>query len=463
MSSLAVSPDLLTRYATNAPRYTSYPTAIDWDRDFDASIYGDRLERAGTRNDPLSVYFHLPFCQELCLFCGCNVVITRKEERIEAYLQRLMREIEFVAARGLGQRPVRQYHWGGGTPTHLSLDQIERLQTAFLTAFQLAPDAEVAIEVDPRVTTVEQIELLARVGFNRVSMGVQDFDPVVQKHIKRVQSEEETRAIVDAARENGMESVNIDLMYGLPHQSAAAFARTIETVLDMRPERVALFHYAHVPWMKKHQTAMDEDAIPEAGAKIGIFLDALEAFQSAGYRHIGLDHFALPDDELSVAASKGELQRNFMGYTTRRGTDMVSLGSSAIGEVDGCFFQNDPNERQYNERIDEHGFASIRGHEMSVDDRLRRDVILSLMCNGLIDKRAIGGTYGLDFDATFAGELGELAPMVADGLVELDADVVRLTAMGQLFMRNVALPFDRYFRLRAERGETGRGTFSKTL
>jgi oxygen-independent coproporphyrinogen-3 oxidase len=459
----SATPELLRRYATNAPRYTSYPTAVDWDKGFDPSRYPALLQRAASAEGPLSVYVHIPFCPERCLFCGCNVVITRNVERVEAYLRRLEREFERVAASGVGRRPVRQYHWGGGTPTQLDLGQIERVQAAFSRAFTLAGDAEVAIEVDPRITSTEQIELLARLGFNRVSMGLQDLDPKVQEDMKRVQSEEETRAIADAARASGMQSVNIDLIYGLPYQTLAGFERTVGRVLDIRPERVALFHYAHVPWIKKHQTAMTLDAMPTPEQKLAIFTRAMELFRGAGYVYIGLDHFALPEDEMARALRTKTLQRNFMGYTTRRGDDLVALGVSAIGDVAGCYVQNDPNELEYLRAIDARGHAVHRGHELTPDDRLRRDVILGLMCNGVLEKDAIEAAHRIDFDATFAVELAELGPLAEDGLCVLEPERIRITELGQMFLRNVALPFDRYYRERRARGEGTERTFSKTL
>jgi oxygen-independent coproporphyrinogen-3 oxidase len=458
-----VSRDLLQKYATSAPRYTSYPTAVDWSKDFDPSRYPELLSRAASDSGPLSVYVHLPFCAELCLFCGCNVVVSRNRARMDAYVERLLVEFETVRQSGIGARAVRQYHWGGGTPTQLALDQMQRVNDAFTRTFHLAPDAEVAIEVDPRVTTREQIELLANMGFNRVSMGVQDFDPAVQKAIKREQSEEETRAVIDAARENGIESINIDLIYGLPLQSPANFEHTVERVLAIRPERVALFHYAHVPWLKRHQTALDVERAPESDVKLTIFTRAVEQFRSAGYVYIGLDHFALPSDELAIALSESKLQRNFMGYTTRRGSDMVSLGQSSIGDVSGCYVQNEPKESPYEAAIDEHRFAAHRGHELSADDKLRRDVILGLMCNGILRKSEIEAAHGIVFDETFASELAALKPLADDGLVSLDRDALRLSDLGQMFMRNVALPFDRYFAARKKSGDDSRSTFSKTL
>jgi len=463
MNSGELSAELLEKYRTSAPRYTSYPTAVDWEDGFDPKSYPELLAQAASSDDPLSVYVHIPFCAERCLFCGCNVVITRHADRVTAYLVELDKEFAAVAASGVGARKVRQYHWGGGTPTHLNLEQIERVQTAFTNSFTLADDAEVAIEVDPRVTTPAQIELLAQLGFNRISLGLQDLDPKVQVDIKRVQSEAETVEIIDAARANGMGSLNIDLIYGLPHQTLAGFEKTVNSVLAIRPERVALFHYAHVPWIKKHQTAMTLDAIPSSEDKLAIFVRSVEQFLAAGYVYIGLDHFALPTDELAIAHKAGELQRNFMGYTTCRGTDMVSLGVSAIGEVGGAFIQNDPNEPSYLEKVAGGGFGSYRGHTLSADDRLRRDVILGLMCNGVLEKAPIEAAHGIHFDETFALELSELVPLQDDGLVQLESGALRLTEIGQMFMRNVALPFDRYYRERQARGENGQNTFSKTL
>ena len=466
---LEVPKELLERYATSAPRYTSYPTAVDWETDpgkaFDPADYPARLAAAADArpDDALSLYTHVPYCAELCLFCGCNVQISRSDERRERYLGAVEAELARLEETGIGRREVQQFHWGGGTPTSLSPSQLERLFSAITSRFDLAAGAEVSIEVDPRVTTLEQVDVLANLGFNRISMGIQDFDPEVQKAIKRVQSEELTRGVIDRARAKGMGSVNVDLIYGLPHQTRAGFADTVERVLDIRPERVALFHYAHVPWMKSHQSAMDVDAMPGAAEKLDIFSDAIAAFDAAGYVYLGLDHFALPDDELSLAAKEGTLHRNFMGYTTQRGREMVSLGVSSIGEIDGVYVQNIANEPEYVTLAHERGFATYRGHDMSAEDELRRDVILELMCNGRIGRPAIEERHGIDFGETFALELEGLEPLVADGLLTVSSQELRLTAIGQILMRNVAAVFDRYMRERKARGQSGSGTFSKTL
>ena len=459
--------ELLARYATSAPRYTSYPTAVDWSGDFDPETYPDLLAASAAEDGPLSVYVHVPYCDERCLFCGCNVVITRNKDRVERYLGCLEREIELVAATGIGRRPVRQLHFGGGTPTHLSAEQLERVMTALGRVFQLEECAEVAIEVDPRVTSREQLATLAGLGFRRISLGVQDFDPDVQKAIKRVQSEDQARAVIDGARAEGFVSVNVDLIYGLPHQTRDGFAGTVARTLTLEPDRVALFHYAHVPWMKKHQRALDMEAAPDTEQKFAIFQDAAASFLEAGYVHIGLDHFARADDELAVALGAGGLQRNFMGYTTlrtaRRGWGLLGLGPSSIGEVGGCYAQNSPGEADWATALEDGRLPCARGYRLTAEDELRRDVILGLMCNLHLKKRAIEAEHVVDFDAHFAAELQALAPLERDGLVELLTDELRVTELGQMFLRNIALPFDAYYADRVARGDAARDTFSRTL
>lgn len=454
---------LLEKYATSAPRYTSYPTALDWSKEFDPARAPDLLRRAGDSDGPISVYVHLPFCVERCLFCGCNVVITRSEERVEQYLQRLLAEFARAAELGLGRREVHQFHWGGGTPTHLSPEQLRRVHEGFAAHFRFAPGAEQSIEVDPRVTSHEQIEELAALGFRRISLGIQDYDAGVQDAIKRHQPEDETLELVNHARAVGFESVNVDLMYGLPKQTVQTFERTVERVIEgVRPDRIALFHYAHVPWIKRHQEALDTCAMPDAPERLRIFVRARDLFEAAGYVQIGLDHFALEDDELAVAFRRGRLHRNFMGYTTRRADELAGFGSSAIGELSGAFLQNSPERAEYERRIDRDGLAIFRGHELSADDLLRRDVILAVMCNGVVDKGEIERRHGVPFDEVFATELAELEPLAADGLVELEPDAIRVTRLGRLFLRNAALPFDRYFRERLASGQGTDRAFSRT-
>jgi oxygen-independent coproporphyrinogen-3 oxidase len=457
---LHVPRELLTKYATSAPRYTSYPTAVDWSPDFDPNRYPELLERAASSNEPLSVYVHLPFCAELCLFCGCNVIISRSKKRMRTYVDALESEFAFVAARGVGARRVRQYHWGGGTPTQMSIAELERVQAAFHRAFTLDADAEVAVEVDPRVTTKEQVAWLAENGFNRVSLGVQDFEPEVQEAIKREQSEAQTRAVIDAARAAGIPSINIDLIYGLPFQTIASFARTIERVIAIRPERIALFHYAHVPWLKKHQKAIATDNAPSSEDKLTIFTRAIEQFQAAGYVYIGLDHFALPTDELARAAREGRLDRNFMGYTVKPASTMVAFGVSGIGEVEGAFFQNERKLSTYKQALDRGELPIQRGYALDADDRVRQFVIRQLMCNFAVAKPEVAERFGVDFDAYFAGPLGSLDEERAAGFVEESSDRLAVTPAGRMFVRNVCMAFDRYL---AATREASRPVFSRTV
>ncbi len=441
--------ELLERHASAAPRYTSYPTVLDWDPAFDPSCQATCFERAAARAEPYSVYVHVPFCERRCLFCGCNVAITRSRERVDAYLDALERELLAVSSSGLGLRPVRELHLGGGTPTHLDLARLERLCAALERSLAFQPGAERAVEIDPRVTDAEQLRLLARLGFRRLSLGVQDLDERVQAAIGRRQAEDDTRALVELARELGFTSISLDLMYGLPHQDRASFALTLERVLALRPDRLALFHYAHVPWIKPHQHALDAAAMPEAPERLEIFLDSVETLVERGYAFLGLDHFALEHDELARAHRAGRMHRDFMGYTARPAGDLLGLGASAIGELGGTYLQNEPEEREYRARVAANGgLAAVRGHALTPDDRLRRDVILGLMCRGRVERAAIEAAHGVRFEAAFAPELEALRTYEADGLIQVDARELRVTPLGQLFLRNLAAVFDAHLRSR---------------
>jgi oxygen-independent coproporphyrinogen III oxidase len=460
---IEVPPGLLERYGVAAPRYTSYPTAVDWRGNFDPASYPERLERASVDEGPLAIYVHVPFCERRCLFCGCNVVITKNHDRAAPYLDDLALEIGAAKATGIGRRKVTQYQWGGGTPTFLSETEIERLHGLVTEAFTFEPDAEVAIEVDPRHASAGQIRTLARLGFNRLSAGVQDFDPKVQEAIRRVQSEEETRAVVSEARAAGFASINIDLIYGLPYQTLSGFDRTLDRILDLRPDRIALFHYAHVPWLRKHQEALPQDAFPDAATRARIFVHAIGRLSAGGYELIGLDHFALPDEELARARRDGTLQRNFMGYTTRKGSDLLPFGVSSIGEIGGAFVQNPREVDAWSQKVRAAGHAIERGHVLDRDDRARRDVIMQMMCAGRIDKRAVEAAWSVKFDDDFRVELAELEAAEKDGLVVRGRDAIEATPLGQLFLRNLALPFDRYFRARKAGPDGVARTFSRTL
>lgn len=459
-----VTPELLERLSRSAPRYTSYPTAVDWQSAFAPENYAQLLAAESERKGPLSLYAHIPFCPERCLYCGCNVVISRKRARVASYVERMLRELESLERAGMGRRALDQMHWGGGTPTYLLEGEIERLFRAVNGVFTFEPDADLSIEVDPRVTTGEQLDLLGELGFRRISIGVQDWDTRVQEEVHRVQSRELTCDVVEAARAAGFRSVNIDLIYGLPYQTRKSFSATIDGVLELRPERIALFHYAHVPWIKKHQRVLATQAMPSASEKLSIFLRSTKRLRAVGYQSIGLDHFALPSDELAIAAADGQLKRNFMGYTTRADEGLVPLGTSSIGELGGHYVQNSADESDYVGRIDQTGLACFRGHRLSAEDRLRRDVIVELMCNGHVNKPDIENRHSICFDQHFAVEMSELLALQDDGLVELHAGAIRLTDLGQLLMRNVALVFDLYFRERmALGGDAANTTYSKTL
>lgn len=455
-----ISLDLLRRYDRPGPRYTSYPTAVQFHDGFGETAYRERLADAAGSPDPLSLYLHLPFCEERCSFCGCMVIITRKREVAATYLQYLLREIAMLRDALGPRRRVVQYHWGGGTPTYLAPAQMAQLHEAVVSAFDLDPGAEAAIEVDPRVTSMEQLALLRELGFNRLSLGVQDFTPEVQQAVNRVQSVEATRALFDQARALGFASINIDLIYGLPRQTRSSFAATIETVARMRPDRIALYSYAHVPWLRGNQKAIPMADLPGPEQKLELFVEAMGRFLDAGYAQIGMDHFAVPDDTLAQAAAAGRLHRNFMGYTTRPAPDLVGAGVSAIGELAGAFAQNVKKLSTYYAAIDGGRFPVERGYRLDADDRIRRDVIAGIMCAFRVDRSEIAARHGIDFDAYFGDELAELAGTPqADGLVVLDDRGFTVTPAGRLFVRNLAMIFDRHLRERRAAGPT----FSRTI
>jgi len=452
---------LIRRYDRPGPRYTSYPTAVEFSNAFDEPAYRAQLARAAESDEPLSLYLHLPFCEERCSFCGCSVIITKKRDVAAHYLDYLHREIAMLAESLSGRRKVVQYHWGGGTPTYLSLDEIAALQATVERHFDVQPGAEVAIEVDPRVTSFDQLALLARLGFNRLSFGVQDFAHDVQVAVNRVQSEAETRALFDEGRRLGFQSINLDLIYGLPFQTRASFARTVDTVVSMRPDRVAVYSYAHVPWIRGNQKTIDPKDLPPAEQKVELFAEAMERFLAAGYRQIGMDHFALPDDELARASAAGTLHRNFMGYTTRPAADMVACGVSGIGDVSGAFAQNVKKLSAYYQALDAGRFPIERGYRLDADDRVRRDVIANLMCNFHVDVAATEARQGIDFNAYFAREIDELrSGAEADGFVTIGQGRIDVTGLGRLFVRNVAMVFDRHLR---EKVKGGTPVFSRTV
>jgi oxygen-independent coproporphyrinogen-3 oxidase len=456
-----VTADLLRRYDRPGPRYTSYPTAVEFSDAFGAADYRERLAAAARRPDlPLSLYTHIPFCQSRCSFCACTVLITRNPRVSEMYMGYLLREIDMVAPLLGDRRRVKQFHWGGGTPTYLDVDQIRRLFAKFAGHFTFEPDAEVALEVDPRVTTGEQMALLRDLGFNRVSMGVQDFDGAVQDAIHREQPFEMTRDLVLASRRLGFHSVNVDLVYGLPRQTEEGFLRTIDQVIGIRPDRLAVYSFAMVPWMKRNQRLIRPDELPLPEVKLRLYGHARERLLAAGYRAIGMDHFALPGDELSVAAKGRVLHRNFMGYTTRPAPDMVAFGMSSIGEVAGAFVQNHKSLTRYYALLDAGELPVERGYALDADDERRRAVILSLMCNFHVDVEAWERRFGLRFAGEYAREIAELVEgPAAHGFVKVLPGALEVTELGSLFVRNLAMVFDRHLRERA----ADRPAFSRTV
>ncbi len=448
---LPMTTELLDKYNVQGPRYTSYPTAPEWTDAIGPADFEAACERANTAKRPISLYVHLPFCDEQCWFCGCFMKVVPKPDRqgeergeVEGYLADLHREIDLLAARVDRSRPVVQVHWGGGTPTYLTPKQADALAEHLLDAFRPAPLAEISVEVDPRVTTPEHLAVLRRHGWNRVSMGVQDFDPEVQELVNRVQPFEMTKALVDASRELGYESLNLDLIYGLPGQRLAGFAHSVDQVLTLRPDRIAMYSYAHVPWLKKPQRVLAAH-LPEGTEKFAIFVSGIEKFSEAGYVYIGMDHFALPHDEIARAQVERTLWRNFQGYTTHAGVDLYALGVSSIAQIDDVYVQNTKDYAAYHAACAEGRPSTIKGWRLTSEDQLRRTVITNLLCHCVIKKREVEKQFGIaSFDERFAREVAALPAFVADGLVEPRTDEIRVTPLGRIFIRNVAMLFDPY-------------------
>jgi oxygen-independent coproporphyrinogen-3 oxidase len=450
--------ETLTRFDVPGPRYTSYPTAPAWSDDFGRADYARALEQSAQTERPLAVYVHLPFCESLCIYCGCNVVITKRREKAARYLDRVLGEIDRVAelARASDRKCI-QVAWGGGTPTYLEPDQIELLAGRIAERFPLADDAEVAIEVDPRVTTREHVRSIVRAGFNRISMGIQDFTEEVQHEIHRVQPYDMTAQLIDWCRTEGLDSVNVDLVYGLPLQTLAGFDRTITLVRQLDPDRVSAFSYAHVPWLKPGQKKFDDATIPHGAQKFAIFTRLVERLCGDGYAFIGMDHFAKPDNELSIAQREGGLWRNFQGFTTKSGTDLVGLGVTSIGQFERAYAQNEKDLAAYQDAQDAGGLAVVRGTWLSDDDLVRQRVIHHWMCNYRLVPSVVEAECGIDFASYFADEIPRLEPLVEDGMVRATDDGWELTSWGRVFVRNVCMVFDAHLPRKGER------RYSRTL
>lgn len=454
--------DVLDRYNVHGPRYTSYPTAPEWNDDFGPDDFRRACEKAEQQESkaPVSLYFHIPFCEHLCWFCGCNVIINKNKAVSNPYLDHLKREIDMLGSGVDRSRPAVQFHWGGGTPTYLEPEQMAELYRHTAERFNIQPDGEISLEVDPRVTTPEHVATVAELGFNRVSMGVQDFDPKVQEAVNRVQSFEKTAGLVADCRAHGFESVNIDLMYGLPYQTPESFMATVDRIVEISPDRIALFNYAHVPQLRHAQNAFRRMPMPHGFEKFEIFRMASDRFTEAGYVFIGLDHFAKPDDEMAVAQRDRTLWRNFQGYTTKAGTDLYAMGVSSISYVAGAYAQNFRDTPSYYERLDADQLPTMRGAWLDEDDFLRARVIERLLCHCILIKSEVESEFGIDFDRYFTDALEQLRGPETDGLVRLFDDRIEVTPLGRLFLRNLAMPFDAYLK----KHEPGaRPVFSKTL
>jgi len=458
-TSIVFDLDLIKRYDISGPRYTSYPTAVQFNEVFDRQRYQDIAVATNASARPLSLYFHIPFCATVCYYCACNKIITANRKRAQPYLQALHQEIALQGALFDISRPVTQLHWGGGTPTFINDEEMIQLMQQTRRFFQLKDDdsGEYSIEIDPREVTPDKIKLLRQLGFNRMSFGVQDFDPLVQKAVNRIQSLEETWSAVDAARANGFRSINIDLIYGLPHQSVSSFSNTIDQVLKMAPDRLSVFNYAHLPHMFKVQKQMDADTLPSAQVKLDILKFIIDRLVSAGYIYIGMDHFARPDDELARAQQEGTLYRNFQGYSTQAGCDLVAMGLTSIGMVGDSYSQNEKEMDAYTQAIQNKQIPVFRGVELNHDDKLRREIITQLICHFHLDFPAIEKQYGIHFGDYFAEEIVQLEKMAGDGLVSLSHSALQVMPAGRLLIRNICMVFDLYLR------KSKQNNFSKVI
>ena len=437
--------ELLQKYSVPGPRYTSYPTAPYFHTGFGEADWTGALAQAAPDRG-LSLYAHIPFCDSLCYYCGCNMVATRDYSKTQPYLAMLEREMARTAAFVDTRRKVRQLHWGGGTPTYLNPDDMRRLMAMMRKYFTLADDAEVSCEVDPRELTFEHLAALREIGFNRLSFGVQDMDPDVQQAVNRIQSEFLIQQVLDWSRELGFSSINLDLIVGLPKQTVESFSKTLERVAVWAPDRLAVFGYAHVPWMKKHQKLINEADLPDSATRLGLQQAVNEALGAAGYVNIGLDHFARPEDELVRAQQNKTLWRNFQGYTTHKDCDILAFGASSISQTADTYMQNEKGLKRYQERVAATGFAVERGLKLTRDDQIRRDAITRVMCDLELDFANFGSEWDIAFSDYFSEALADLRPLADDGLVEIGAGKISVTSSGRLFLRNIGMCFDRYLK-----------------
>lgn len=436
--------DLIRRYDKAGPRYTSYPTAVEFTDTFTIENYKEAARQSNETKKALSLYFHLPFCDTVCFYCACNKIVTKHRERAKPYLDRLHQEIEMQAQLFSSDRIVEQLHWGGGTPTFISHDEMSDLMAQTKEYFHLSPDGEYSIEIDPREVDSDTLYLLRDIGFNRLSLGVQDLNPQVQKAVNRIQSASQTFDTIRVARESGFKSVSIDLIYGLPYQTLSSFSQTIDRILDVQPDRISIFNYAHLPDRFKPQRRIRSDDLPSPQEKLVILEDSINRLQDAGYVYIGMDHFAKPDDELAIAQREGTLYRNFQGYSTHSDCDLVAMGITSIGMVADTYSQNVRTEEEYFANIDEGKIPVFRGLKLNRDDLLRRSVITALICNFYLKYEFIENEYSIDFFEYFSREIDYLRLMEADGLLAIDSSGIAITPAGRLLIRNICMVFDVY-------------------
>ena len=438
--------DLVKKYDRPGPRYTSYPTAPHFNEEFTSEDFTEALIQSNHKDNPndLSLYFHIPFCDTLCYFCGCNMIVTRNRSRISEYLNYLKNEIDLVRRLLVPGREAIQLHWGGGTPTHLNPNEISGLLSYIKESFEFKANSEEGCEIDPRELTRDHLVALREGGINRISMGVQDFNPKVQKAVNRIQPEDMTRQVVDWVRELKFDSVNLDLIYGLPFQTLEEFSKTVDAIIDISPDRVALFNYAHVPWMKKHMSLIKEDDLPKPEEKLEILKMSVAKLTAAGYEFIGMDHFAKPEDELTKALKEKKLYRNFQGYSTHAGTDLIAMGITSISQLDNVYAQNVKKEKQYFEMLDNDRIPTERGYKLNEDDILRHYVITKVMCDFELNFDTIENKFNIDFEKYFAWGLNNLQECIDDGLVIKRDRKIEVTQMGRLLIRNIAMNFDGY-------------------
>ncbi len=442
VANVAVDFDLIEKYGNAVPRYTSYPPATELKDGFTPLDWEFALTESNQRQSPLSLYFHIPFCQTACYFCGCNVIVSNNKNAAKTYIEYLSKEIEFTSSFIDTRRPVTQLHWGGGTPNYLSLEQIDYLWETINKQFTFDDKAEISIEINPRYIDKDYIFFLKQIGFNRISFGIQDFNPQVQEAVNRVQPEALLFDVMDWIKEAGFESVNVDLIYGLPYQTLSSFKETIQKTIKLDPDRIAIFNFAYVPWIKPVQKNIPESALPQPHEKLEIWQMSIQELTNNGYVFIGMDHFAKPNDELAIAQQNSSLKRNFQGYTTQPEAELYGFGLTSISMLEDTYAQNHKRLKEYYQAIDQGILPVSKGFKLSKDDILRRDVIMQIMSSFYLDKSQIEAKYYLDFDSYFAQELIAMRPLIADGLVQSNYDSIVVTNLGRLLVRNIAFLFD---------------------